>query len=317
LKVEKVYMGRSHVIEQMIKDNADNEQLLSNIEETLLADTGKVTGKLYEMIMSFYTGNERKWVHEKYVTGHLTSYELVREWSLDNVVHTISNIVSVVITKEEPILSLLPIGVNTSPDIYTINLRAGIDETHDVMIRSNVINTVTSMVNSLGNINVANKGIIHRSVSLGQGLRLFIGLSHYSVRSDSFFDNLITLGYYYIFNIHYSYDEFSNQVEQSIIEQYNRTLNDLRDASEENFNHYLENIITFEQYIVRSDIITQQIKEVNDRVEELRKETIANFKSIDDGVEKWYRRMFHEYGHNKDIHKILTQMINIQRVKER
>jgi hypothetical protein len=302
-------MGKSKSVENQIQEERVNQQFIDEIQTSLRSQSDVLDAQIQRRVQDFYRGNGRTWSFVPYLSGGQFSFELEDTWNFDNLQKIIDAIGSGMTALLPGGTPVLPEGTKPESDAGEINRQAGINENLRVMVVANCTNLFTGILNSFGTISSVQVNQGDQSLPLGQGLRIFSGVGLNSRKDERFFRNKVTIGYYYLYYVYYSIDEFAQQVEQTLVAQYERTLIVLNIESEKLFNQYLNGDIDFMQYIARAEVLEIQTKRVLDKVNELRKAS-GDTRSIWDEQIKWLSYMKQNYAYNKDIGKRLSILID-------
>ncbi len=119
-------MGKSKSIEQQLKEDKKNRELINELELELAEKCKESEATINQKIQEFYEGGERNWKFAPFVNGSQSSYQLSDTWSLDtlsNLIDTISDIVIGSVTGDQ---TKLPEGTQVSDESNEINKTAGL-----------------------------------------------------------------------------------------------------------------------------------------------------------------------------------------------
>ena len=110
----------------------------------------------------------------------------------------------------------------------------------------------------------------------------------------------------FIYKVVYSLDEFKQQAEQTLVAQYDRTLNALNIASERNLDNYLNEKITIQQYITNSDLYENKTIAVQEKINAIgTKETII---AIMKNQISWQNRMLTNFGYDNTVRERISRL---------
>lgn len=307
-------MGYSRSVQQQIERDRRNQQFIDQIEANLKRTLEGAENDLETRINNFYNSGSRIWQHRQYIIGSQQSYEIQDTWNLDNLLRLINNITNAVIGTVTGEI-ILPEGTEASSEVRDINRTADLNQDLRLLVSTNTINLFSGILNSFGAINTIKADRATQTISLGQGLRIFATIGVNIQRSASFFNNSFTIGYYYVYKVQYSLDEFAQQAEQTLVAQYNRDLQALNIASERVFQQYIDEIITIEQFLNTSSVLQNQTRAVIDKIAELNRNNRQDTIQLRQRQLAWLTRLQINYGYNKDVDPFLSPLINESKQK--
>ncbi|MBD2500929.1 hypothetical protein [Anabaena azotica] len=298
-------MGKSKSIQQQIEADKKNQQFIDQITANLQKTLAGAEADLQTRINDFYTSG-RNWKHAQYVFGAQQSYEVHDTWGLDNLTNLINSIVTAVVST---VTGSLPEGTEASDEVPEINQAAGIDDNLQLLIATNTANIFTGLLNSFGAVNRVQSNRATRLSPLGQGLRLFTTVGIDVQQSASFLNNRFVIGYYYLYRVEYSHDEFNQQAEQTVAGQYQITLELLNMASEEIFQQYINRQITLQQYLKSAQFIEDATKDVIAKIAELNKNNRQDTIQLMEGQLARLIGLQINYGYDKDVDAFISPFI--------
>ncbi len=173
------------------------------------------------------------------------------------------------------------------------------------MVASNCFNLLSSIVNSFGSVDKIQTNSSYQDIPVGQGLRIFAFVATRSTQSKSFFRNQIVNSYIFNYKVTYSLDEFKMQAEQSLVAQYERTLDALNLASQRNFDRYKNENSTIEQYLNTADMLAAKTKEVKREIEEINKDNLPHLIEFWNKQLIWHKRQQVDYGFRNEFMKYI------------
>ncbi|MEP7731452.1 hypothetical protein [Marinomonas primoryensis] len=298
-------MGKSKSIEQQIKEDKLNQGYIDEITIKLNEQTKKSNEEIDEKIKMFY-GSNRDWDNSLYIEGSQSDYQLESTWNLDSVSNIINSIAEAVIGTVVGEHTKLPEGTEVSSNANEITEKANLTKDTRLLVAANCFNLLSGLVNSFGSAQSLQINSASSNIPIGQGLRIFATVATRSSQSKSFFENQIVNSYMFIYKVVYSLDEFKQQAEQTLVAQYDRTLNALNIASERNFDNYFNEKITIQQYFTNADLYENKTIAVQEKINAIgTKETII---AIMKNQISWQNRMLTNFGYDNTVRERISRL---------
>ena len=303
-------MGMNNSVKKLLEQSKQNEKRLEEIKKELEAQQAEAGKTLREEQKNFYVNNQREWKFSDYVYGANSDFQTSATWSLDNLNAIIQQITSAVVGILGPV-GKLPEGVETSPDVESINKEGGITDDMRLLVASNCLNLLTGIVNSFGKSSKVQVSTATNSIPIGQGLRIFASVSCNVTQERGFFNNQVMSSYRYGYVVSYSLDEFLQQAEQTLVAQYEMTLNALNIAAKDNYNSFAKKEIDLRQYKETADFIEEMTIEIIEKIKVLnqRERALDRTERVYEDQIKFLKHCLIEYGFDTEVSTHITAQI--------
>ncbi len=300
-------MGKSKSIEQQIKEDKRNQEFLDELQKKLQEDSAAAVAEIDARVQEFYEDRPEKWDHSPFILGEQTDYQLSSSWSLANLSEIVNKVADAVMGTVIGKDTKLPEGIEADPDANDVAEVGGFTKDMRLMVATNCFNLLSGILNSFGATNSVMIKQASQNVPIGQGLRIFAHVAMRNTKNKSFFHEQVVNSYMFVFQVVYSLDEFKQQAEQTLVAQYERTLNALNIASERVYNEFVSANITIEQYMDTSDRLELRTKEVINKINSINSDAVVTImlKQL-----QWLRTQKIEFGHNSKIRDRIEAMID-------
>lgn len=264
-------MGRSRSLEKMLAEEKRNKERLDEISRDLDSQLKDADQALRQQAKSFYQNDGRNWTYSEYLSGQQSDFQLEDSWSLDNLSSIIDKISSAVVGTVTGNITNVPEGTSVAPGAEKINKTGDLTTDTRLLVATNCFNLLSGIVNSFGSISKVQVHTGSSTIPIGQGLRIFATVATNVSQQRSFFSNKILCTYRYAYFVPYSIDEFHQQAERTLVAQYERTLNTLNKASQQNDDKFANGTIDLDQYLETADKLEARTLEVIRKIEQLKK----------------------------------------------
>ncbi len=261
-------MGKSNSVEQLLKEDKQNQERLDKIQKGLEDGAEAAKSELIADAKEFYGNNN--WVAKDYLANGNTDFQLSDSWSLSNVSKIITGLSDSIIGTVTGKITNLPKGAESSDDIVAINDEAGITTDLRLLVATNCFNLIAGIMNSFGNVSSVSSSSAKSNTPIGQGLHMFVKVTSQSSQEKSFFKNKIMNSYLISYNVKYCLEEFMQSAEQTIVGQLNDSLLAFHEASKQNLKDYKAHVIDISQFQTNATLYLGFTKDVQAEITNLK-----------------------------------------------
>jgi hypothetical protein len=247
-------MGRSRSIAELAAKQASFNEHLKKLESQLSQKAAGNDKALQDLITDTYKSGG--WNHQLYLKGRKTEFMMSSDWSLDNIKRTIDAIGKAVFGNSKD----LPNGINMEAETEKMGAAIKGMANLQIYMTSKVFDVLSGAIQSFGSSSSLTYNTQLITEPLGNGFRLFVAILADSSKSTGFFNSDSMSEYAFVFEVHFSVQEASQQALITITKLYEDQITAFVQKSEDLLSQLENDRLDPVQYQSLADVYQKMIE---------------------------------------------------------